>query len=61
MAAATRGKRREVGKARLASAQLPPAGPSSLQVRGGGEAREEGMGVMLRFTSKRLEALLIAL
>lgn len=43
MAAATRGKRREAGRAQLASAQLHPAGPSSLQVRGEGEAREEGI------------------
>lgn len=50
MAAATRGKRREAGKAQLASAQLHPAGPSSLQVRGEGEGREEGrMGEILRF------------
>lgn len=36
MAAATRGRRREAGRARLGSAQHPPAAPSSLQVGGEG-------------------------
>lgn len=60
MAAATRGKRREAGKAQLASAQLHPAGPSSLQVRGEGEAREEGrMGEILRFVKIPFHQLLL--